>query len=94
MAVNPTEINNFKATVQSVQSQIGNTIVNILSINGRSENEDILTKFKLINIYCNILIDYFSQDDYEDNNFFTTDEIWDIIQHFNNLCNTNYNIDL
>ena len=94
MAASPTEINDFKATIESVQSQIGNTIVKILSINGRSENEDILTKFKLINIYVNIMIDYFSQDDYENNNFFTEDEMYEIIQHFNELCNTDYTITL
>jgi hypothetical protein len=94
MAATPTEINNFKATIQSKQSEIGNTITNILSINGRAENEEILSKFKLINIYGNILIDYFSQDPYNTYNFFTTDEIWDIVQHFNELCNTDYSIDL
>jgi hypothetical protein len=88
------EINDFKATVELTQCLIGNTIVNILSINGRSENEEILTKFKLINMYGNIIIDYFSKTTYNVDNFFTTDEIWDIIQHFNELCNTDYNINL
>lgn len=90
----PTEINNFKATIEAKQSEIGKTISNILSINGRAENEQILTKFKLINIYSNIIIDYFSKSDYSVDNFFTIDEIWNIIQHFNELCNTDYNIDL
>jgi hypothetical protein len=90
----PTEINDFKATIQAQQSIIGNTITNILSINGRAENEEILTKFKLINIYGNIIIDYFSKTVYGTDNFFTTDEMWEIIEHFNELCNTDYNIDL
>lgn len=88
------EINNFKATIELTQVEIGKTITNILSISGRSENENYLTKFKLINIYGSIIIDYFSQTPYNTNNFFTTEEIWDIIQHFNELCNTDYNINL
>lgn len=90
----PTEINNFKATIQAQQSVIGNTITNILAISGRSENEEILTKFKLINIYVDIIIEYFSQDPYDVDNMFTKEEIWDIIQGFNYLCNTDYNINL
>jgi len=90
----PTEINNFKATLEVQQAIIGNTITNILSINGRAGNEEILTKFKLINIYSNILLDYFSKTTYNVDNFFTTDEIWEIIEHFNELCNTDYSITL
>ena len=94
MAATSTEINDFKATVESVQSQIGNSLVTMLSINGRSENEEYLTKFRSINSYVNILIDYFSESDYTNNNFFTIDEIYEIIEHFNDLCNTDYTITL
>ena len=88
------EINDFKATVMFVQSNIGNTIVNILGLQGRNGNEDLLTKFKLINIYSNIIIDYFSEPNYNLYNFFTTDEMYEIIERFNHLCNTNYTITL
>lgn len=88
------EINDFKATVMWQQTNIGNTIVNILAITGRNGNEDLLVKFKLINIFSNIIIDYFSQTPYNQNNFFTTDEMYDIIKRFNHLCNTNYNVNL
>lgn len=94
MAATPTEINDFKATIMSKQVEIGNTLVTLLSINGRSENGQFLTKFRSINSYSNILIDYFSEDDYENNNFFTIDEIYEIIEHFNDLCNSDYTITL
>ncbi len=94
MAATPTEINDFKATIESVQSQIGNSLVTLLSINGRSENEEYLTKFRSINSYVNILIDYFSETNYSVYNFFTIDEIYEIIEHFNDLCNSDYTITL
>lgn len=92
MAATTQDINDFKATIMSSQSQIGNSLVTLLSINGESENSKFLTKFRSINTYSNILIDYFSQDDYANNNFFTIQEIYEIIEHFNDLCNTDYTI--
>ncbi len=94
MAASPTEINDFKATIMSKQVEIGNSLVTLLSINGRSENDQFLTKFRSINSYSNILIDYFSESNYTDNNFFTVDEIYDVIGHFNDLCNSDYTITL
>jgi len=89
-----TEINDFKATVMFKQVEIANIITNVLAIGGRVDNEVYLIKLQAINEYCNIIIDYFSEDDYENNNFFTTDEILEIIDHFNDLCNSDYSINL
>jgi hypothetical protein len=94
MAATTQEINDFKATIMSKQSEIGNSLVTLLSINGRSENTQFLTKFRSINSYSNILLDYFSELDYTNNNFFTVDEIYDVIGHFNDLCNSNYTLTL
>jgi hypothetical protein len=94
MAATTQEINDFKATIMAKQSEIGNSLVTLLSINGRSENGQFLTKFRGINSYTNILIDYFSEPDYTNNNFFTVDEIYEIIEHFNDLCNSDYTITL
>jgi hypothetical protein len=90
----PTEINDFKATVMFKQVEICNIVTRILSINGRSENNIYIIKLQAINEYCNIIVDYFSEDDYENNNFFTVAEFRDILTHFNDLCNSNYNIDI
>lgn len=94
MAATPTEINDFKATIMFKQVEIAKVLTRILSINGRAENEIYLIKLQAINEYCNILIDYFSESDYENDNFFTVDEIKDIIEHFNDLCNSNYTINI
>lgn len=88
------EINDFKATIYYQQTIVGNAMTKVLQISGRQANEVYLIKFKLINCYANILLSYFSQTDYSNNNFFTTDEILEVLFHFNNLCNTNYNLNL
>jgi len=87
------EINDFKATILSVVSVIGNDLTTALSISGRDENNIYFIKFRSISMYVDILIDYFSRDiDYATYNFFTIDEIYEIIDHFNDLTNTDYTI--
>jgi hypothetical protein len=90
MAATLTEINDFKVTVMAKQVEICNILTNILSIGGRFDNEVYLIKLQGINEYCNIIIDYLSESDYENDNFFTLVEFQDIIEHFNDLCNTDY----
>jgi hypothetical protein len=94
MSVTTQEINDFKATVMFKQVEICKILTRILSINGRSGNEVYLIKLQGINEYCNIIIDYFSESDYENNNFFTISKIKEIIDHFNDLCNSDYSIDI
>jgi hypothetical protein len=95
MAATIEEINNFQATIMSVTSNIGNKLTTALSISGREENEVYFNKFRAINTYVNILLDYFSRGvDYETYNFFTVDEIYEIIERFNDLSNTDYTISL
>lgn len=89
------EINDFVATVNWEVSTKGNILTNLISINGRDKNRLYELKFKLLNIYANIITDYFSQYPYYPNNFFLTlDEMYQVIDHFNTLCNTNYSITL
>ncbi len=89
------QVNSFIATVMWQVSTIGNILTNLISIEGRQKNALYEFKFVLINIYANIIIDYFSQYPYYPNNFFTTlDQIYQVIDHFNNLCDTNYSITL
>jgi hypothetical protein len=94
MAATIQEINDFKATIMFKQVEICNILTNILAIGGRVDNNIYLIKLQGINEYCNILIDYFSETDYENKNFFTIDEIKEIIEHFNDLTNSNYTINI
>jgi hypothetical protein len=55
-------------------------------------------KVILLSAYLDCIVDYFNPfiaagvDDgsYDTNNFFTTDEIKDVMQHVNNICGTFY----
>lgn len=59
-------------------------------------------KVMLLSAYLDCIIDYFTPfllagvDDhsYDTNNFFTTDEIMDVMQHINSICKTNYTLNL
>jgi hypothetical protein len=86
------EVNDFTATVMWQVCTLGNIVTNLISINGLPKNMFYAFKFRLINMYANVIIDYFSQYPYNINNFYTTDQIYLIIDQFNNLCNTNYSI--
>ena len=88
------QVNNFIATIMWQVSTLGNVLTNLISINGRPKNEFYAFKFKLINIYANVLIDYFRQYPYNVNNFFTTTQAYTLIDQFNTLCDTNYSITL
>ena len=55
----------------------------------------------LLSAYLECVVDYFNpfvvssgSVAYDTNNFFTTDEIRDIMQHLNNIAETNYMLDL
>jgi len=88
------DVNNFTSTVMWQVSTLGNILTNLISINGRPKNEFYAMKFKLINMYADVLIDYFSQYPYNVNNFYTTTQVATIIDQFNTLCSTNYSINL
>ena len=52
----------------------------------------------ILSAYVEIIEDYFSQDDgagsYATNNFFTTDDVEEIVNRINRLCDSNYTIEL
>jgi len=56
---------------------------------------DIRIGFRLLQYFIRIVIDYFDEgSQWETINFFTKDEIRDVMQHINNICGTNYMLDL
>lgn len=46
----------------------------------------------ILNYYITIMVDYFSQSLYDDNNFFTTDEIYEVMSRINRICDSNYTL--
>jgi hypothetical protein len=59
-------------------------------------------KVMLLSAFLDCIVDFFDpfivagvdDNSYDTNNFFDVDEIRDIIQHINNICGTNYMLDL
>jgi len=64
-----------------------------LSIKDNLGIDTIEYKYKaiLLTAYYEILLDYFSPADNDDTNFFDDDEIFDILQHFNNIAGSYIN---
>ena len=89
MAASALDIANYLTYIMYAQS------VYMDDINKREKlGHTELFKYRLrntiLNDYVKIMIDYFSQSTYNSNNFFTTDEVQDIIDRINVLCDTNY----
>ena len=52
-------------------------------------------KTVLLNNYVKLMVDYFELPTaYNTNNFFTTDEVADVILRINLICDTNFTLDL
>lgn len=98
MAATQTQINSYVASIRYAHSQF----VNKLATKERMGHTDVFCgriKSVLLGYYVRMLEDYFAQHDdagdtYEDYNFFTTTEATDIMQHINEICDTNYFLDI
>lgn len=96
MAATANEINNFKYDVLTGSTEWFDTLSNRISLTGRYTHCQEI-KANLLTGFLDIIVDYFDLPDpttYADNNFFTTDEIHDVIQHVNNILKSAYCITL
>jgi len=100
MGATPQEISAFKSLLYSSYSSLAKNIADRAKLNNSFDVQSDKIKLILLCAYIEIVEDYFNTEDYtspysyESNNFFTTIEIKDIIQHINNICKTFYNINL
>lgn len=96
MATLSEDIINFLYTLKLTHSKYMNELA-IKDKMGLNLKADNFTKSKykgfLLGVYLHIIEDYFNVVNEQDGNFFTTDEIHDILQHFNNIADTNHFID-
>jgi hypothetical protein len=87
------QISDFLTYVTYAQS----TFMDKLNLKERLGHENLF-KWRLQNVilgyYIQILVDYFAQAEYDSGNFCTTDEIQDVIDRVNRLCDSNYTIEL
>ena len=101
MSATVTQVSNYIASMRVATV----TLVSKACLKERLGHTDTFCyrqKVILATAYLKCLVDYFNPyliagvDDYsyDDYNFFTIDEIKDIIRHLNNICDTFYTIEL
>ena len=93
MAATPQQIADYLANIKYAQS------VHMDNLNkkerlGHTDLFEHRLRNTILGYYVTIMVDYFYQDDYANNNFFTTDEVQDVIDRINKLCDSNYVIEL
>lgn len=88
-----TEISNYIYNVRDAFTTYGSNLANAQRL-GRTDLKCYDMKFRILKYLVRIITDYFDSSDYENVNFFTTDEIRDVMQHVNNICGTNHIIEL
>ena len=94
MAIASQDIIDFKYNLREAYSDYLNKLALREKI-GRSNLTQYKFKAFLLSAYLRILIEYFDNTyvPVTVNNFFDTDEIYDCLQHFNNLAETNIYLD-
>lgn len=96
-----TEVNNY---LSSIRVSIADYVESVCLKEQLGHTDTFCDRQKviLLTAYLDCIVDYFTPfitagvDDlsYDTNNFFTTSEIKDIIQHINNLADSFYTLDL
>lgn len=91
MPVTQTEINTYLYNIRTAYADYGKNLANAQRL-GRQDLSWYMLKFRTLNHLVRIMEDYFDSSDYENINFFDTDQATDIIQHINRICGTNHTI--
>ncbi len=87
MAATVDEINGYLYSIRLASVEYGSNLANAQRL-GTNELECPEMKMRVLKYLVRILIDYFDSDDYENVNFFTTEEARDVAQQINNICHT------
>jgi hypothetical protein len=100
MAATLTQVSNYISYIRVGIAEFTNKV----TIKERLGHKDLFCnrqKVVLLSAYLDCIVDYFDpfvsssgSVAYDTNNFFTTDEIRDVMQHVNNLAGTFYMIEL
>jgi hypothetical protein len=90
----PTEIANYLLEIYEAQSVFTDSVV----LKEKLGHTDIFCdriKASLLDMYVEIMVNFFViPASYDTDNFFTTDEIKDIMLRINLICDTNYTLNL
>jgi hypothetical protein len=97
MAATQTQIDTYITDVRTAVAEYGDLVSRKQRL-GKSNIFNDKIKLMLVSAYLDCIYDYFLQypDDVDPDttNFFTTEEIRDVMQHINNICGTFYIIEL
>lgn len=92
--VTPTQISNYTDSIYEAQSIFMDRLV----LKEKLGHTDVFCdriKGTLLDMYVQLMVDYFDlPTSYNTNNFFTTDEVKDIMLRINIICDTNFVLDL
>jgi hypothetical protein len=90
MAATEFQIDTYITDIRSAITDYGDGVARKQRM-GKSDIHCDRIKLILLSAYLDCISDYFLEGStYESNNFFTTSEIRDVMQHINNICKTNY----
>ena len=89
MAATTDQINSYIASIRYAHAIFSGKISAKGKISSKVKHCEKL-QLSLLGYYVRIMEDYFVKTDYENNNFFTVAEATDIMQHINEICKTNY----
>jgi len=91
MAATSSDINQYIWNVRTASSDYIEMIAKARQL-GKKTNKCWNPRLALLMAFIEIVVDYFDSDDYTVS-YFTTEEIKDIMQHINNICDTKFWID-
>jgi len=92
MAATADEINGYLYNIRLAFVEYGSNLAYAQRL-GTDKLECPEMKLRVLRYLVRIMIDYFDSDDYENVNFFTTEEARDVAQQINNICHTEFMID-
>jgi len=92
MAATVDEINGYLYNIRLAFVEYGSNLAYAQRL-GTDELECPEMKLRVLRYLVRIMIDYFDSSDYENINFFTTEEARDVAQQINNICHTEYMIE-
>jgi len=93
MAATTAQIDTYVTNIRTAVTEYGDALATKQRL-GKSDIYCDRVKLMLLSGYLDCIYDYFLQDSiavrYDVNNFFTTTEIRDVMQHINLICGTDY----
>ncbi len=92
MAATQDEIDGYLYSIRLAYVEYGSNLANAQRL-GVNDLECPEMKLRVLRYLVRIMIDYFDSDDYENVNFFTTEEARDVAQQINNICHTELMVD-